>query len=75
MYENTEDVERLKTSALVLTVIFSQGQQRIYGISYSILRTDSTPRRLKLSCLTQPLPACSVGSYIDRQVVHCAVYC
>ena len=32
---------------------------------------DSTPiRRPKLSCLTQPLPACSVGSYTYRQVVQ-----
>ena len=30
----------------------------------------SPPRRLKLSCLTQPLPTCSVGSYTDRQVVQ-----
>jgi hypothetical protein len=26
MFENTEDVDRLKTSAVVLTVIFSQGR-------------------------------------------------
>ena len=38
---------------------------------YILLRTDSLPpSRLKLSCLTQPLPACSVGSYTDRQVVQ-----
>ncbi len=29
MYENTEDLDRLKTSSLVLTVIFSQGEQNI----------------------------------------------
>ena len=39
-------------------------EQRIY----ILLRTDSTPPcHLKLSCLTQPLPACLVGSYTDRQ--------
>jgi hypothetical protein len=29
MYENTEDLDRLKTSSLVLTVIFSQGEHNI----------------------------------------------
>jgi hypothetical protein len=29
MYENTEDLDRLKTSSLVLTVIFSQGKHNI----------------------------------------------
>ena len=38
---------------------------------YPILRTDSTPVVLiKLSCLTQPLPTSSVGSYTDRQVMQ-----
>ena len=42
---------------------------------YPILRTDSTPVVLiKLSCLTQPLPTSSVGSYTDRQVVQYTVY-
>ena len=32
------------------------------------------PRHLKLSCLTQPLPACSVGNYTGRQVVQYIYY-
>jgi hypothetical protein len=39
MYENTEDLDRLKTSSLVLTVIFSQGEQNIHLISEAVLPT------------------------------------
>jgi hypothetical protein len=39
MYENTEDLDRLKTSSLVLTVIFSQGEQNILSISEAVLPT------------------------------------
>ena len=43
-------------------------------VSKNIYPTETaSPCRLKLSCLTQPLPACSVGSYTDRQVVQYTV--
>ena len=37
---------------------------------YTVYPTENgqhPPCHLKLSCLTQPLPACLVGSYTDRQ--------
>ena len=54
---------------LLIQSFFYGVKQRIY--EYILLRLGSTPpRRLKKCGLTQPLPACSVGSYTDKQVVQ-----
>ncbi len=38
MYENTEDLDRLKTSSLVLTVIFSQGKHITLNVMSAIFQ-------------------------------------
>jgi hypothetical protein len=51
MYENTEDLDRLKTSSLVLTVIFSQGEHNIFNVMSAIFQLLMHPhckRRLAI---------------------------
>ena len=43
------------------------GQSKEY---ISLVEGTATSHRLQLEGLTQPLPACSVGSYTDGQVVQ-----
>jgi hypothetical protein len=57
MYENTEDLDRLKTSSLVLTVIFSQGEHNLFNVMFANFQLSPHPSDPTLSTLQCCRPA------------------
>jgi hypothetical protein len=58
MYENTEDLDRLKTSSLVLTVIFSQGEHVTFNVMSAIFQLLMHPHCKKGYRFSRPQPGC-----------------